>query len=112
MMSDGESTPPALPPKQRLRKAVVGVKAPPQQSVSQKLVESPTKMLPDLLEHTSDEKSASKESVDPCDVDLMEELTVEKYLVKKKEEEEGPDIRGGPIDALIIQATKATKNGG
>lgn len=48
----------------------------------------------------------------PCDIDLMEELDADKYLVKKKEDEEGPEIRGGPIDALIIQATKATKNGG
>lgn len=42
----------------------------------------------------------------------MEKLTVDEYLVFKKPEEEGPDIRGGSIDALIIQATKATKNGG
>lgn len=42
----------------------------------------------------------------------MEMLNVDEFLLMKKQEEDGPDIRGGPIDALIIQATKATKNGG
>lgn len=42
----------------------------------------------------------------------MEELNVDKYLVKKKPDEDGPEIRGGTIDALIIQATMGTRNGG
>lgn len=42
----------------------------------------------------------------------MEELNVDKYLILKKPEEEGPEIRGGTVDALIIQATKAARNGG
>lgn len=77
------------------------------------------KTLPDLLEHTAAESSISAENLktdveetNPCDIDLMEELNVDKYLVWKPPEDDGPDIRGGTIDALIIQATKATKNGG
>lgn len=58
------------------------------------------------------ENNAECEETNPCDIDLMEELDVDKCLVWKPPEEEGPDIRGGTIDALIIQATKATKNGG
>lgn len=46
------------------------------------------------------------------DLDLMEELNVDKYLISKKPEEEGPEIRGGTVDALIIQATKTARNGG
>jgi len=42
----------------------------------------------------------------------MEELNVDKYLILKKPEEEGPEIRGGTVDALIIQATKTARNGG
>lgn len=81
----------------------------------------PAKTLPDLLEHAT-KSNSNEENVEcgvettekgnSCDVDLMEELDVDKYLVWKPPEEEGPDIRGGTIDALIIQATKATKNGG
>lgn len=79
------------------------------------------KTLPDLLEHTTTEIATPKstenlktddEETNLCDIDLMESLDVTKYLVLKPPEEEGPDIRGGTVDALIIQATKATKNGG
>ncbi|XP_076654359.1 C3G guanyl-nucleotide exchange factor isoform X6 [Halictus rubicundus] len=42
---------------------------------------------------------------------ILEELDVTKYLVFKKPDEEGPDIRGGHPDALLIHATKANKHG-
>lgn len=74
------------------------------------------KALPDLLEHTTktDEKHDNSETNNPCEEDLMEkpDVDVKDYLIFKKPDEDGPDIRGGPIDALIIQSTKATKNGG
>jgi hypothetical protein len=41
----------------------------------------------------------------------LEQLDITKYLVIKKPDEEGPDVRGGHPDALIIHATKANKNG-
>lgn len=41
----------------------------------------------------------------------MDEIDVSQWLVFKKPEEEGPDIRGGNLDALIVHATKANKNG-
>ncbi|PNF16330.1 hypothetical protein B7P43_G10833 [Cryptotermes secundus] len=40
----------------------------------------------------------------------LEQLDITKYLVIKKPDEEGPDVRGGHPDALIIHATKANKN--
>lgn len=42
-------------------------------------------------------------------LNLLEETNVQKYLVLKKETEEGPDIKGGHMDALIIHATKVEK---
>lgn len=42
---------------------------------------------------------------------LLDLLDVKDYLVLKKDGEEGPDIRGGPADALIVHASKANKNG-
>ncbi|KAK2581004.1 hypothetical protein KPH14_006055 [Odynerus spinipes] len=44
------------------------------------------------------------------DDSILEELDISKYLVFKKPEEEGPDIRGGHPDALLIHATKANKH--
>lgn len=41
----------------------------------------------------------------------LEELDVTRHLVLKKPEEDGPDIRGGHEDGLIVHATKANKNG-
>lgn len=41
----------------------------------------------------------------------LHQLDISTYLVFKKSEEEGPDVRGGHPDALIIHATKANKNG-
>lgn len=122
------STPPALPPKQKVRKP--STKTPPPTPPPK----SP-KALPDLLEHTTKnktdnnkwEKSDNKwerledksekdtsrsDSISPIEEDLVEKLNVDEYLLWKKSEEDGPDIRGGSIDALMIQATKATKNGG
>lgn len=45
------------------------------------------------------------------DTNVLDELDIGRFLVYKKAEEEGPDIRGGHPDALIIHATKANKNG-
>ncbi|XP_063235683.1 guanine nucleotide-releasing factor 2 isoform X3 [Bacillus rossius redtenbacheri] len=51
---------------------------------------------------------ATPEPLDECS--LLEQLDIAQYLVYKKGDEEGPDIRGGHPDALIIHATKANKN--
>lgn len=40
---------------------------------------------------------------------LMDELDVNNYLVFKKDNEDGPDVKGGHPDALIIHATKVQK---
>lgn len=45
------------------------------------------------------------------DVTILEQLDVGQYLVLKKAEDEGPDVRGGQPEALVIHATKAHKNG-
>ncbi|KAG5886363.1 Guanine nucleotide-releasing factor 2, partial [Gonioctena quinquepunctata] len=112
--SNFSTLPPALPPKQRSRKS--SSLTPPPTPPGMAIVESKSplpsiKALPDLLEHTTKSEEKSESSSPSCEEDLMELLNVDEYLLWKKPDEEGPDIRGGPIDALIIQATKATKNG-
>ncbi|XP_053977179.1 guanine nucleotide-releasing factor 2 isoform X2 [Hylaeus volcanicus] len=44
------------------------------------------------------------------DDSILDELDISKHLVFKKPDEEGPDIRGGHPDALLIHATKANKH--
>lgn len=115
--NNNHQSPPALPPKQRVKKTLPVAPPSPVLSPTEGAVESvksPVK-LPDLLEHTAavpKEEFKGGDVVSPSDMDLIEESDVDRWLVKKKQEEEDPEIRGGPIDALIIQATKATKNGG
>ncbi|XP_015186779.1 PREDICTED: guanine nucleotide-releasing factor 2 isoform X4 [Polistes dominula] len=58
--------------------------------------------------------SISDNTLELRDIDqddsILEELDISKYLVFKKPDEEGPDIRGGHPDALLIHATKANKH--
>lgn len=105
--------PPALPPKRAFAKGNIS-DAPHSPAVLEEPESPPLKSLPDLLEHTAG-KSEDEEGGEvggACDKDLMEKMDVTKYLVLKKAEDDGPEIRGGYTDALIIMATKATKNGG
>lgn len=42
-------------------------------------------------------------------MNLMEEIDVHKYLVFKKDAEDGPDVKGGQLDGLIVHASKVQK---
>lgn len=48
---------------------------------------------------------------DVSEVNIMEELNVSQWLLFKKPEEDGPLVRGGHADALVVHATNAVKNG-
>lgn len=37
---------------------------------------------------------------------MLEELDITPYLVFKKENDDGPEIKGGYIDALIVHASR------
>nr|XP_031836848.1 guanine nucleotide-releasing factor 2 isoform X5 [Nomia melanderi] len=56
-----------------------------------------------------DENTLELRDVDQDD-SILDELDISKYLVLKKPDEDGPDIRGGHPDALLIHATKANKH--
>ncbi|XP_018372616.1 PREDICTED: guanine nucleotide-releasing factor 2 isoform X10 [Trachymyrmex cornetzi] len=56
-----------------------------------------------------DENTLELRDIDQDD-SILDELDINKYLVLKKPDEEGPDIRGGHPDALLIHATKANKH--
>ncbi|KMQ94858.1 guanine nucleotide-releasing factor 2-like protein [Lasius niger] len=56
-----------------------------------------------------DENTLELRDIDQDD-SILDELDINKHLVLKKSDEEGPDIRGGHPDALLIHATKANKH--
>jgi hypothetical protein len=60
---------------------------------------------------SSEELTAINTPVKQSEMEPLEQLDITKYLVFRKPDEEGPDVRGGHPDALIIHATKANKNG-
>ena len=41
----------------------------------------------------------------------MDDVDVTDQLVWKKSSEDGPELRGGSVDSLIVHATTAGKNG-
>lgn len=54
--------------------------------------------------------SDTTSSAKSCDqINLIEEIDVQRYLVLKKESEDGPDVKGGELDALIVHASKVQK---
>ena len=60
---------------------------------------------------SSEDLTASSSRVKQSEAEPLEQLDITKYLVFRKPDEEGPDVRGGHPHALIIHATKANKNG-
>lgn len=60
---------------------------------------------------SSEELTANSSRVTQIEAEPLEQLDITKYLVFRKPDEDGPDVRGGHPEALIIHATKANKNG-
>lgn len=60
---------------------------------------------------SGEEPIANSTPVKQSELEPLEQLDITKHLVFRKSDEEGPDVRGGHPDALIIHATRANKNG-
>ncbi|XP_018782886.1 PREDICTED: guanine nucleotide-releasing factor 2 isoform X4 [Bactrocera latifrons] len=55
----------------------------------------------------SDDKCGELQTVPQDELPkMLEEIDVTKYLVLKRKDEDGPDIKGGYIDALIVHASR------
>ena len=102
-LKDASGLPPALPPKRSRTSSVKSASSPPPTSPPPPVRHQPT---PTEVDIELKKPAEPMEESNP-----LEELDVSKYLVIKKADEEGPDVRGGHPDALIIHATKANKNG-
>ena len=102
-IKDATGLPPALPPKRSRTSSVKSASSPPPSSPPPP---SRHQVLPTEVDTEPKKPSEPMEESNP-----LEQLDISKYLVMKKADEEGPDVRGGHPDALIIHATKANKNG-
>lgn len=43
---------------------------------------------------------------------MLEEIDVTKYLVLKRKDEDGPEVKGGYVDALIVHASRVQNDNG
>lgn len=42
-------------------------------------------------------------------INMLEEVNITRYLILKKKDEDGPEVKGGYIDALIVHASRVQK---
>ncbi|XP_043657781.1 guanine nucleotide-releasing factor 2 isoform X10 [Drosophila teissieri] len=59
-------------------------------------------------ENADDEAEAEAERADML-INMLEEVNITRYLILKKREEDGPEVKGGYIDALIVHASRVQK---
>ncbi|XP_023170094.2 guanine nucleotide-releasing factor 2 isoform X3 [Drosophila hydei] len=70
--------------------------------------------LEELDEEDADEMEEEEEEEEEGEVDnqlpnMLEEIDITPYLILKKKEEDGPEVKGGYIDALIVHASRVQK---
>ncbi|XP_067641656.1 guanine nucleotide-releasing factor 2 isoform X2 [Eurosta solidaginis] len=62
-----------------------------------------------LLEHSNfvDDKCGELQTVSQDEMPkMLEEIDVSRYLVLKRKDEDGPEVKGGYVDALIVHASR------
>lgn len=62
------------------------------------------------LQSTGDDANNKDAAAAVAARNLIEELDITEFLVLKKPTEEGPDVKGGYLDALIVHASQAQKH--
>ncbi|KAH8245166.1 hypothetical protein KR032_005739 [Drosophila birchii] len=55
------------------------------------------------------EAVATAEHDDEMLINMLEEVNITRYLILKKKDEDGPEVKGGYIDALIVHASRVQK---
>ncbi|XP_068082777.1 guanine nucleotide-releasing factor 2 [Anabrus simplex] len=132
-LKESVGLPPALPPKRNRTASVKSTTSPPPPSSPPPVLMSQELSVKENINHVCHEEEkkhrlepkfsaagdnstagvAKRSEITPDVIpesNPLEELDITVYLVYKKPDEEGPDVRGGHADALIIHATKANKN--
>ncbi|XP_034490493.1 guanine nucleotide-releasing factor 2 isoform X2 [Drosophila innubila] len=60
-------------------------------------------------EEMMEEEEEEEEDVDNQLPNMLEEIDITPYLILKKKDEDGPEVKGGYIDALIVHASRVQK---
>ncbi|XP_025409590.1 guanine nucleotide-releasing factor 2 isoform X2 [Sipha flava] len=107
-----ESDPPALPPKRGKIMSSYRELTPPSSPSKIYITEVNSTPIQDQCLEIQDVTPNIIENpqTDVCETNIMEELNVCQWLVFKKPEEDGPLVRGGHADALVVHAANAVKN--
>ncbi|KAK2703397.1 rap guanine nucleotide exchange factor 1-like isoform X1 [Artemia franciscana] len=114
-------TPPALPPKKRLSCPPPGSNISVEEKTDE-LKENTPLPVSDKVEfevpsnvpiivNTEDKNSEEHEGVTAEEYIPIDEIDVTKSLIFDRHDDDTPELRGGPVDALIVYAASTTKNG-
>ncbi len=103
--------PPLLPPKKKKT-----ITAPPNKTPNspemQPRTSTPVSLVPSSESGISSQSELTRtEPEELQQFSALDETDVSHYIITKNPSEEGPEIRGGTIDALIVKATEVSKNG-
>ncbi|KPU75231.1 uncharacterized protein Dana_GF20837, isoform G [Drosophila ananassae] len=63
------------------------------------------------VEEDDEEDDVEEEEEEPEEmlINMLEEVDITRYLILKRKEEDGPEVKGGYIDALIVHASRVQK---
>ncbi|XP_043065961.2 guanine nucleotide-releasing factor 2 isoform X2 [Drosophila bipectinata] len=56
-----------------------------------------------------EEEEDDEEEPEEMLINMLEEVDITRYLILKRKEEDGPEVKGGYIDALIVHASRVQK---
>ncbi|KAH8314198.1 hypothetical protein KR067_012983 [Drosophila pandora] len=63
----------------------------------------------DDVEDDVEEEEEEEEEPEEMLINMLEEVDITRYLILKRKEEDGPEVKGGYIDALIVHASRVQK---
>ncbi|XP_050532986.1 guanine nucleotide-releasing factor 2 isoform X2 [Daktulosphaira vitifoliae] len=110
---NNESNPPELPPK-RGKAILSSCKQTSPQKAPNKVYVTEENCISNPSQCIEIQEIPSCSSETPQDdlkkINIIEQLNVSNWLLFKKPEEDGPLVRGGHADALVVHATNAEKN--
>ncbi|KAH8259060.1 hypothetical protein KR038_012167, partial [Drosophila bunnanda] len=62
-----------------------------------------------LQESEADPEAVATAEHEEMLINMLEEVNITRYLILKKKDEDGPEVKGGYIDALIVHASRVQK---
>lgn len=111
-----QEIPPPLPPKKRinLQNEITADTIPIAPVISpyeEQVIDEETAKCNTNNQNESDSPQSPSSTVEiECFPSILEELNITGYLIFDQRNEENPEVKGGPIDALIVHACSCEKS--